>query len=292
MSAPDPKVTEILTEHLEFPPMLLLDQIINAVNNVMYKCTESIEEYLSNQLPRSQSQSHDDVKKGESTEIELGTAKLEMLLESTIDKNFDKFELYCLRNILMVPNELNNKGYFKLKHHDGIVFDKENVTKSTTCDLRIKEAYTEIKIQLYIKKTLLGQLALVKRLLKLLHLYKDSLDFLNQNSTTSNESINAVLKTLSPLKESLYYLLQQNIEFFGKIDSIKQLLSTTSDTTETTEKDITYVQREVYLKTESIKLMKFLGLVKEKGKVEQFYTNLNDVDIQNVDLRNKLVFSG
>ena len=36
-------------------------------------------------------------------EIEIGMGKLESLLESTIDNNFDKFELYCLRNIFNIP---------------------------------------------------------------------------------------------------------------------------------------------------------------------------------------------
>lgn len=49
-------------------------------------------------------------------EIEEGLHKLETLLNSTIDKNFDKFEIYVLRNILSVPAELVN--WVRLSHYE------------------------------------------------------------------------------------------------------------------------------------------------------------------------------
>jgi len=51
-------------------------------------------------------------------EIEEGLHKLETLLNSTIDKNFDKFEIYVLRNILSVPSDLAN--WIRLSHYEGI----------------------------------------------------------------------------------------------------------------------------------------------------------------------------
>lgn len=42
--------------------------------------------------------------------------QLETLLEATMDKTFDKFEIYTLRNILMVPNELT--GWMRLGHYE------------------------------------------------------------------------------------------------------------------------------------------------------------------------------
>lgn len=49
-------------------------------------------------------------------EIEEGLHKLETLLESTVDKNFDKFEIYVLRNILSVPEDV--AGYIRLSHYE------------------------------------------------------------------------------------------------------------------------------------------------------------------------------
>lgn len=49
-------------------------------------------------------------------EIEDGLHKLETLLESTVDKNFDRFEIYVLRNILSVPDDL--ASWIRLSHYE------------------------------------------------------------------------------------------------------------------------------------------------------------------------------
>ncbi|EEP78069.1 predicted protein [Uncinocarpus reesii 1704] len=54
-------------------------------------------------------------------EIENGLHQLETLLEATVDKAFDKFEIYVLRNILMVPDDLVQ--WMRLSHHENISFD-------------------------------------------------------------------------------------------------------------------------------------------------------------------------
>ncbi len=64
-------------------------------------------------------------------EIENGVYQLETLLEATVDKTFDKFEIYTLRNILTVPDEL--APWMRLGHyevgcpmsllHDSIILD-------------------------------------------------------------------------------------------------------------------------------------------------------------------------
>jgi len=51
-------------------------------------------------------------------EIEEGLHKLETLLSSTVDKNFDKFEIYVLRNVLSVPPDFAN--WIRLSHYEGI----------------------------------------------------------------------------------------------------------------------------------------------------------------------------
>lgn len=42
--------------------------------------------------------------------------QLETLLEATVDKTFDKFEIYTLRNILTVPDDLT--GWIRLAHYE------------------------------------------------------------------------------------------------------------------------------------------------------------------------------
>ena len=52
------------------------------------------------------------------SEIEEGLHKLETLLESNVDRNFDKFEIYILRGVLNVPEEL--VPWVRLGHYEGI----------------------------------------------------------------------------------------------------------------------------------------------------------------------------
>ena len=49
------------------------------------------------------------------TELEFGMAQVETLLENAVDRNFDAFELYVLRNVFNVPEEV--EGYLRLQHH-------------------------------------------------------------------------------------------------------------------------------------------------------------------------------
>ena len=49
-------------------------------------------------------------------EIENGLHQLETLLEATVDKTFDKFELFVLRNTFKVPDDL--MGWIRLKHYE------------------------------------------------------------------------------------------------------------------------------------------------------------------------------
>lgn len=49
-------------------------------------------------------------------EIENGLHQLETLLEANVDKAFDKFEIYVLRNILTVPEDL--LFWVRLKHYE------------------------------------------------------------------------------------------------------------------------------------------------------------------------------
>ena len=49
-------------------------------------------------------------------EIENGVHQLETLLEATVDKAFDKFEIWTLRNILTIPDDL--APYMRLGHYE------------------------------------------------------------------------------------------------------------------------------------------------------------------------------
>ncbi|KAI8634767.1 Mis12 protein-domain-containing protein [Xylariaceae sp. FL1651] len=112
----------------------LIDDIINSVNILAERALNSVEQGLLNappsalgfKAPKSQSQRQDAANsltpaERAKTEIEAGTHQLETLLCASIDRNFDKFEIFVLRNFLTVqPPEL--RDWMRLSHYEGLDF--------------------------------------------------------------------------------------------------------------------------------------------------------------------------
>ncbi|KAJ4260685.1 hypothetical protein NW762_007429 [Fusarium torreyae] len=121
---------ELLTEHFGYPPVSLLDDIINTVNVLADRALDSVERLLLSIPPQSLGFSNKHAPKdgtpfpppeeAAKLEIEHGTHQLETLLNASIDKNFDLFELYTMRNILTVRPD--DQPYMRLAHYEGLDF--------------------------------------------------------------------------------------------------------------------------------------------------------------------------
>ncbi|KAF9872720.1 hypothetical protein CkaCkLH20_09899 [Colletotrichum karsti] len=134
MAQPNIIDVELLTEHLGYAPISLLDSIINNVNAVADKTLDRVEQGLSNASPKSlgfekalkqkkKANPHAELPSIEETsklEIMDGVHKLETLLCAAIDKNFDKYELYVMKNILGIQPVQRN--WMRLAHHHGLDF--------------------------------------------------------------------------------------------------------------------------------------------------------------------------
>jgi len=128
MSAPTDTTTELMTEHLQYAPITLIDDVINSANAVLYQAMDAFETYLRDTLipsiPSSKSTQsktfdldapEDSEREALYKEVEFGMAQVETLLENAVDRNFDAFELYVLRNVFNIPEDID--GYIRLKHH-------------------------------------------------------------------------------------------------------------------------------------------------------------------------------
>lgn len=107
----------------------MIDEIINAVNIIVYRAIEAIENGLFTIPPETlgfrteqsslipDTNGNGNIESSEAKEeIENGVHKLETLLEATVDKTFDKFEIYTLRNILIVSDDL--APWLRLGHYE------------------------------------------------------------------------------------------------------------------------------------------------------------------------------
>lgn len=225
----------LLTEHLGFAPLTLIDEVINAVNHIMYRCTDALETFLANrrkaQIEEIKAKSNDsDVVMDDAEpdfvnpefqhrvfpqdEIRLGTAELETLLVAHVDRAFDKFELYTLRNILAIPQDLVANGWLRLKHHESLDLPLQDPTDSSIAELdeKIKEITTKINHELTLRKILQAHLARASKLLKTLRHYKDCVYAITGSTSLSRllpEAKASLKNHLEPLNENVYYLLGQ-----------------------------------------------------------------------------------
>ncbi|KAI9810756.1 MAG: hypothetical protein M1827_006094 [Pycnora praestabilis] len=133
--------TSLLTEHLRYTPLSLVDDIINSINAIVYKAVEAVEKGLLGAKPASLgfSQAASDSNASDSIpdtdgdgnvlypearqEIETGVHELETLLEATVDKTFDKLEIVLLRSVLKVPEEMSS--WIRLGHYENLSFAQQ-----------------------------------------------------------------------------------------------------------------------------------------------------------------------
>jgi kinetochore protein Mis12/MTW1 len=105
---------------------------VNSINILAFKATDAVEKGLlsadpSNlgfQIPPPTTPENEEaaaaIKDSITAEVENGVHQLETLLETKIDKNFDKLEVWALRNILSVPPEV--RDWVRLSHYQGLNF--------------------------------------------------------------------------------------------------------------------------------------------------------------------------
>jgi len=108
--------------------------VINSVNDLLHSTVDGVEHQLGALAPDALGffskpgtiRDTDDegnvlLSQEEEDEIKKGVHKLETLLEAAVDRSFDGFELFVLRNILVVEPELC--GWLRLEHHQGVDFN-------------------------------------------------------------------------------------------------------------------------------------------------------------------------
>jgi kinetochore protein Mis12/MTW1 len=119
----------------------LIDDIINSVNILSFKCVEAVEKGLLSANPtdlgfkippQTTPEAQEAARAISETakhEIENGVHQLETLLETKIDKNFDRLEIWAFRNILSVPPEI--RDWVRLSHYEGLNFTQDNDAPNT-----------------------------------------------------------------------------------------------------------------------------------------------------------------
>ncbi|KAJ1663350.1 hypothetical protein IW140_001899 [Coemansia sp. RSA 1813] len=98
---PSEKTQSLVVEHFGFLPITFIDEIINSANDTIYRATDALCKFVEKE-------------QGSSEATSQAVTKAETLLEHAVDKNFDKFELYALRNLFNIPQGLED--YIVMPH--------------------------------------------------------------------------------------------------------------------------------------------------------------------------------
>ncbi|KAI1321292.1 hypothetical protein EDD11_006628 [Mortierella claussenii] len=111
---------QLLTEHFGFSPLSFVDDVINSVNNMIYQASMALQDYVEAQMDELVAINAPSVRnldvRDESAKC---MHKFETLLESSVDKNFDRFELYALKNLFGVPEDVD----IVLPHYEALDFE-------------------------------------------------------------------------------------------------------------------------------------------------------------------------
>ncbi|KAH0039405.1 hypothetical protein KCU78_g1303, partial [Aureobasidium melanogenum] len=256
MATNDQIKNALLTEHFRYTPLTLLDDIINTVNELVYQAVGEIETALLN-VPKEQlgfsanapaqqdgqdtNNNEDASEQAARTEIEAGIVKLESLLNSTIDKNFDKLEIYTLRNLLTVSNAKEDEGlenWIVLDHYKNLQptsTDGNAPTPESVSRLRRKVQETE-KLQSALRAEAAQNEALLAQLRPLTSAPPVAQSSFKPDQDTPQQAQNASFSFLtnSPSARALGVgserhanSLAQNTSFvYSQIPALREIVST------------------------------------------------------------------
>ncbi|KAL8713433.1 MAG: hypothetical protein Q9225_006777 [Loekoesia sp. 1 TL-2023] len=253
------QVEALLTEHFRYTPLSLIDDIINTVNTIIYRAIEAIENGLFSIPPQQLGYSSDSDASGATTnpdaehpdakdEIENGVHQLETLLEATVDKTFDKFEIYTLRNILTVPDDL--APWMRLGHYEDLTLPLPSNTPTPESILALRRKVQETrKLNLALRNTHASNATTITQLRSLLSAAKPkpetqssrplpsstidpSLAFLTSHPSATtlglsfSQTPSSKDKSYSPLETNTQFFLSQLPALREALEELKPRLKT------------------------------------------------------------------
>lgn len=159
------------------------------------------------------------------TEIDAGIIQLESLLNNIVDKDFDKFEIYTLRNILAVGHEEESLArWVRLEHYKNLELDSSttNITPEELLQQRRKVQETA-KLNAMLKAEEARNQAVIAQLR---HLTGQSDTSQPASSTTDGAIAPFSFLTSSPHTSTTAQPLSQNLQYaIAQLPALRELLA-------------------------------------------------------------------
>lgn len=241
----------------------------------MFRAINAIEEGLDNAPPESlgfrPSSDSANIHEQKQNEIDGGIVQLESLLNATVDKDFDKFEIYTLRNILAVGHDEENLApWVRLEHYQGLDLDAAGGDSGLSVEevqMRRRKLQETAKLNAMLKAEEARNAAVLAQLQSLVsgdagQEGQDSpFAFLLNSQHTSTSS------STQPLYQNTQYALSQ-------LPALRQLLQQLKDSLQTLpnarhareDPDSTDAKRRRYIESQSRQALGRRGVEAENGE--------------------------
>ncbi|SCV69756.1 BQ2448_1150 [Microbotryum intermedium] len=108
--------SSLLTEHFQFPPETFARNGMDLANQTIYAASKIVEDSLMTMTRPPEEEGDERPFVFDGDDVQKGVYRLETLLEAAVDKYFDLFELFALRNSFNLPSELI--PYIVLSHQE------------------------------------------------------------------------------------------------------------------------------------------------------------------------------
>ncbi|KAK4545207.1 hypothetical protein LTR36_003386 [Oleoguttula mirabilis] len=274
--------TALLTEHFRYTPLTLLDDIINTVNELVFRAINSIEEGLSQAPPeqlgfklsptQAASISSKDNRKDalfelKQNEMDNGIVQLESLLNATVDKDFDKFEIYTLRNILAVGHEEEARdlaSWVQLEHYKHLdLVNAENAPTPEEVQLQRRKLQETMQLNAMLKAEEARNAAVLDQLAALVGTTKSEAGEPTGSPFAFLASSPHTAKSASskPLTQNVHYALTQLPALRELVAQLKDSLHALPNARHTHEDDDSReAKRRRYLDSQSHRALQRKGI--------------------------------
>ncbi|CAG8575255.1 21056_t:CDS:2, partial [Dentiscutata erythropus] len=189
---------ETLVEHFGFAPISAIDDVINSVNELLYTAIMGLEQFVLSELKSSE-------------EVDQGIHQVETLLESLVDRHFDMFEIYALRNIFAIPDKLE----IVLSHREGMDFTSDQA-KEEYVDQELDAMRKKVKAMNYKLKE---EISRTDKCVKKLEKWKERLSFLL--TTAKHYNVSPVIDTARLVTDQLLAIKRTTVSLQSQVDGEK-----------------------------------------------------------------------
>ena len=236
----------------------LVFRVINAIEEGLNQATpEGLGFRLEGSNGMSEEARRDALHELKQAEIDNGIVALETLLNATVDKDFDKFEIYTLRNILAVGHKEENLApWVQLDHYKNLDLRRsDDAPTPEQVQLQRRKLQETTKLNAMLKAEEARNTAMLSRLQSVLGTHTSQFTFLTSSSYVSKNS------TSEPLHQNVQYALSQLPALRQLLPQLKESLQTLPNARQAhNDENSVEGKRRQYLETQSRRALERKGI--------------------------------